>query len=126
MEETNDKVLSEVLKNNDEDTSETVTNDILYNLLEPLSVNDDSYLHVVSVDNVPKFYVKDEESAAEKMWEVSRKLSATQFFAGYRTSILKVKENEISIYGNYRFFLISYDVLLHSISYSKVEECTIN
>jgi hypothetical protein len=91
--------------------------------LEPMSFTEKSGLYVVTIDGTPKFYVKDEETAAEKMWEVTHHLSAAQFFVGYRTNFLKIKENEIHILGSYRFFLIAYDTILHRVSYSKVDEC---
>ena len=95
----------------------------LSQLLEPMSFTENSGLYVVTIDGIPKFYVKDKATASEKMWEVTRRLSATRFFSGYRTNFLKIKENEIHILGSYRFFLIAYDTILHRVSYSKIEEC---
>lgn len=95
----------------------------LSQLLEPMSFTENSGLYVVTIDGIPKFYVKDKATASEKMWEVIRLLSATRFFSGYRTNFLKIKENEIHILGSYRFFLIAYDTIIHRVSYSKIEEC---
>ena len=95
----------------------------LSQLLEPMSFTENSGLYVVTIDGIPKFYVKDKATASEKMWEVTRRLSATRFFSGYRTNFLKIKENEIHILGSYRFFLIAYDTILHRVSYYKAEEC---
>lgn len=95
----------------------------LSQLLEPMTFTENSGLYVVTIDGIPKFYVKDEAIACEKMWEVTRRLSASQFFSGYRTNFLKIKENEIHILGSYRFFLFAYDTILHRISYYKAEEC---
>ena len=98
-------------------------NDLLSTLLEPLSFTDQSDLYVVSVDGIPKFYVKDEKSASDKMWDISRKLAGTHYFAGYRTNFLKIKDNELHIIGSYRLFVIAYDIILHRIKYYKIEEC---
>lgn len=95
----------------------------LSRLLEPMSFTENSGLYAVTIDGIPKFYVKDKATASEKMWEVTRRLSAIRFFSGYRTNFLKIKENEIHILGSYRFFLIAYDTILHRVSYSKIEEC---
>jgi hypothetical protein len=91
-------------------------------LFEPLP-NSDSKLYTVSIDRIPKFYVKDEQSAIEKIWELSRNLSSEHFLDGYITNIIKFKYNEIHIVGSYRFYLISYDSILSRISYSKITEC---
>lgn len=95
----------------------------LSQLLEPMSFTENSDLYVVTIDDIPKFYVKDKATASEKMWEVTRRLSASRFFSGYQTNFLKIKENEIHILGSYRFFLIAYDTILHRVSYYKAEEC---
>jgi hypothetical protein len=95
----------------------------LSQLLEPMSFTENSGLYVVTIDGIPKFYVKDKATASEKMWEVTRRLSAIRFFSGYQTNFLKIKENEIHILGSYRFFLIAYDTILHRVSYYKAEEC---
>lgn len=92
-------------------------------LLEP-SHNSNSNLYTVSIDRIPKFYVKDEQSAIEKIWELSQNLSSKHFLDGYITNIVKIKHNEIHIVGSYRFYLISYDSILNRISYSKITECT--
>jgi hypothetical protein len=92
-------------------------------LFEP-SPNSNSKLYTVSIDRIPKFYVKDEQSAIDKIWEISRDLSSKHFLDGYITNIIKIKDNEIHIVGSYRFYLISYDSILNRISYSKITECT--
>lgn len=106
----------------DSDSDEN-TDTQLSQLLEPMYFTENSGLYVVTIDGIPKFYVKDKATASEKMWEVTRRLSATRFFSGYRTNFLKIKENEIHILGSYRFFLIAYDTILHRVSYYKAEEC---
>ena len=106
----------------DSDSDEN-TDTQLSQLLEPMSFTENSGLYVVTIDGIPKFYVKDKATASEKMWEVTRRLSAIRFFSGYRTNFLKIKENEIHILGSYRFFLIAYDTILHRVSYYKAEEC---
>lgn len=106
-----------------ENESEPDNVDNITSLLNPLNLTDNSDLYVVSVDNVPRFYVKDEKSASEKMWEIARLLAIGHFTSGYRTNYLQLSNNQLHLVGSYRFFLISYDQTLHRFSYSKIKEC---
>ena len=85
--------------------------------------SDNSDLYVVSVDNVPQFYVKDEKTASKKMWEVTRLLSSRHLCEGYLTQFINISENELHILGSYRFFLVAYDQVLQRVSYKKIIEC---
>jgi hypothetical protein len=102
----------------DEDEDETEKT-----ILNPLSFTENSNLYVISIDGVSRFYVKDESTASEKMWDIARRLSGTQFLSGYRTAFLKISNNELHLVGYYRFFLVSYETVLHRISYSIIQEC---
>jgi hypothetical protein len=108
--------------NNEEDNEEDNV-DGLSSLLSPLSFTNNSDLYVVSVNDSPRFYVKDEKEASKKMWEVARKLAGTEFSAGYTTDFLKIGNQELHLIGSCRFFLIAYDIFLHRVSYSRVQEC---
>ena len=119
LENTSDDDSSE--EENDDDDDEVV--DELINSLEPFSFTENSDLYVVSIDDTPRFYVKDDVTASKKMWEVTRSLSNTNFFTGYKTNLLKISNNELHLLGRDRFFLVSYDTILHRVSYSKVQEC---
>ena len=85
----------------DEDEEETEKS-----ILNPLSFTENSNLYVISIDGISRFYVKDESTASEKMWDIARRLSVTQFLSGYRTAFLKISDNELHLVGYYRFFLI--------------------
>jgi hypothetical protein len=85
--------------------------------------NSNSNLYTVSIDNIPKFYVKDEQSAIEKIWDIGKDLSHKYFLDGYTNNIIKIKDNEIHISGSYQLFLISYEKILSRISYEKISEC---
>ena len=92
-------------------------------ILNPLSFTENSNLYVISIDGISRFYVKDESTASEKMWDIARRLSVTQFLSGYRTAFLKISNNELHLVGYYRFFLVSYETVFHRISYSIIQEC---
>ena len=109
--------------NSSEEENDDEVVDELINSLEPFSFTENSDLYVVSIDDTPSFYVKDDVTASKKMWEVTRSLSNTNFFRGYKTNLLKISNNELHLLGRYRFFLVSYDTILHRVSYSKVQEC---
>ena len=120
----NTSVSEETVDTPESYSDDSDSEDNISRLLQPLSLTENSDLYIVSIDGQPKFYVKDKTTAHEKMWEVARKLSSTQFFAGYNTNFLSIRENELHLLGSYRFFLIAYDTILHRISYSHVQECT--
>jgi hypothetical protein len=82
-----------------------------------------SNLYVVTVDDFPKFYVKDIKSASDSMWDLAKLLSGEAFCSGYRTSVFQNSTTEIHIIGSYRFFLFSYNKIIHSIKYSEIKEC---
>jgi hypothetical protein len=82
-----------------------------------------SELYIVSVDGSPKFYVNNEKSAFDKMWEVTHLLSSKHLFNGYRTQFIKVNNNELHILGSYRFFIIAYDQILNRITCNKISRC---
>lgn len=91
--------------------------------LESFNYTDNSSLYVVSLDGVPQFYVKDKKVASDKMWGLTRLLSLEKISSGYRTNYLKVGDNQLNLVGSYRFFLLAYDQILHSVSYHKIKEC---
>jgi len=116
-----DSELEEDTTEEDEESSSSSDED--KTILNPLSFTENSGLYVISIDGISRFYVKDEITASEKMWDIARRLSGTQFLSGYRTAFLKISNNELHLVGYYQFFLISYETVLHRISYSIIQEC---
>lgn len=84
---------------------------------------ENSDLYAISVDGVPFCYVKDEETASRRMWDITRQFSAENVLSGWRTSFVKVRKNELHLLGSYKFFLIAYDQVLRRVSYSRIREC---
>jgi hypothetical protein len=96
----------------------------LSRILEPsFNYIDSTELYVIAVDGVPKFYVKDEATASKKMWEVIRVLSQNNYF-DYFTNFVQISKDELHLLGCFKMFVISYDRLLHTVTYKKVKECT--
>jgi len=88
-----------------------------------LTFTENSYLYAISIDHIPSFYVKDEKTARDKVWQLSKSLLSKEYLKGYCSYNLRISANEIHIIGKYRFFLIAYDQILHRVSYDKIKEC---
>ena len=101
----------------------TVFDSALNNTLKFFNFIEKSELYVISVDGSPTFYVNNEKSAFDKMWDVTRLLSSKYIFDGYKTQFIEVKDNELHILGSYRFFIIAYDQILNRITYNKISRC---
>jgi hypothetical protein len=101
----------------------TFKSNFISQILEPsLNYIDSTELYVIAVDGVPKFYVKDEATASKKMWEVIRVLSHNNYF-DYFTNFVQISKDELHLLGCFKMFVISYDRLLHTVTYKKVKEC---
>ena len=102
---------------------QTFKSNFLSQILEPsFNYIDSTELYVIAVDGVPKFYVKDEATASKKMWEVIRVLSHDNYF-DYFTNFVQISKDELHLLGCFKMFVISYDRLLHTVTYKKVKEC---
>ena len=55
------------------------------------------------------------------MREIARLLLCS-YFGGFTTNCVQVSGNKIEIHGKYDFFIVSYDKILHRLSYHKVEK----
>lgn len=101
----------------DEDEDEEEIN------LNSFTFTENSDLYTICVDSVPICYVKDEESARKRMWDLARIQTFDNQCSGWRTNLVEVRQNELHILGSYKFFVVSYDQVLKSISYNRVLEC---
>ena len=112
-----DKSVCASTTENVEDEDEDSEDELGYTFTE------NSELYAITVDGVPFCYVKDEESASQLMWDITRQFSVENCLSGWRTSFVKVSKNELHLLGSYKFFLIAYDQVLRRISYSLIREC---
>lgn len=83
---------------------------------------DNNDLYAISVDGLPLYYVKDEETAHKHMWDIARLYSYKKTISGWQTSFVKISCNELHLVGRCKFFLISYDQVLRRVSYTKIRE----
>ena len=91
--------------------------------LNSFTFTENSDLYTICVDSVPICYVKDEESAHKRMWDLARIQTFDNQCSGWRTNLVEVRQNELHILGSYKFFVVSYDQVLKRISYNRVLEC---
>ena len=80
--------------------------------LSLFSFTENSDLYAISVDGVPICYVKDEETARNRTWELARLYLSRKTLSGWQTRFVKISRNELHLLGSYRFFLIAYDKVL--------------
>jgi len=104
-------------ENSEEENSEEEIN------LDSFTFTENSDLYTICIDGVPICYVKDEESARKRMWDLARIQTFDTQFYGWRTNLVEVRQNELHILGSYKFFIVSYDQVLKRISYNRVLEC---
>ena len=83
------------------------------------SMKNDSNIFVVLQDDIPQFYVNNLIEARKHMWTLARLYKLTWF--KNHSSYIKESgdENQITLMGTYRFFLVSYD---RPISYFEISE----
>ena len=91
--------------------------------LDSFTFTENSNLYTICVDGVPICYVKDEDTARKKMWDLARIQTFNSKCSGWRTNLVEVGENELHILGSYKFYVVSYDQILKRISYNCVREC---
>lgn len=91
--------------------------------LDNFTFTENSGLYTICIDGVPICYVKDEESARKRMWDLARIQTFDTQCYGWRTNLVEVRQNELHILGSYKFFVVSYDQVLKRISYNRVLEC---
>lgn len=89
---------------------------------DSLDMVDNSELYVISIDDIPQFYVQSEELAKERMWDTAR-LVYLKLFGNFNAQFINIKDNELHITGKFRFFFFSYDSVLHRLKYHKIKEC---
>jgi hypothetical protein len=90
-------------------------------ILTSFKYTTDTNLYVVAIDGEPSFYVKSEEEAHKKIWEIIRMLAERNL--EYYTNCVQISKNELQLIGCFKMYVVSYDRLLHTVSYRKVQEC---
>ena len=103
--------------------SPILDNNIMNNLF---NLTDNSELYVISIDNIPKFYVNTLEVVQKKMTDIFQSLVFNYVHnENYMLYLHNMNfKNEIHIIRKHKFFIISYDEVIHRIRYNIIKECT--
>ena len=101
---------------------EDLPDDELLLKLNPIKLIKNTSLYVVSINGKPSFYVKDEKTANNKVWETVKIMSSTYIINGYHTRIIDIGNNQLNIIGRYNFILFACEKTLDTVSYAKVYE----
>jgi hypothetical protein len=94
--------------------------------LSSYTVNRTLENYVVSINNKPIYYNHDPVNAKKLMWGVVKTFTRNLMInnPGYNLRLAIVSDNKVKIYTNYRFYAISYESLLHTISFNRAVEAT--
>lgn len=81
----------------------------------------DSELYVITVDKIPRYYVKGYKESISKMWSLARQFQTN--YDNYSKYIYKVHDtNEIHVIGYDKFFIVSYDQILYRLQVYEINE----
>lgn len=92
-----------------------------YNTNTRKKPNPNTSIYVIVIDEKTPYYVKTKEAAIKEIYNQATLLSGQETLAGYKSFLKQKSENVIQVYGNFINFIISYDRLLHTVTYKKVK-----
>mgnify|MGYP001308947990 CR=1 FL=1 len=88
------------------------------------SYNKKSKKYVITVSNTPVFYTDDLETARNIMWEVAREIKR-EFFNNNLFIYEGKNEDQITISVKHKYFLITYEQIIHTLNIFTIYESTI-
>lgn len=80
----------------------------------------DKSTYVISVNGRPFYYNSSLQDSYKVMWRLTYKMSR-HLSMDHHIRIEPVGQNKLQIYSTYKFFVISYERLLHTISCNKAK-----
>jgi len=82
--------------------------------------------YIVSINTKPIYYNNDPNSAKKLMWGVVKSFvrNLTLNHPEYNVRLAIVSDNKVKIFTSYRFYAISYESLLHTISFNRALQAT--
>ena len=82
--------------------------------------------YIVSINTKPIYYNNDPNSAKKLMWGVVKSFvrNLTLNHPEYNVRLAIVSDNKVKIFTSYRFYAISYESLLHTISFNRAVQAT--
>ena len=78
------------------------------------------YVYVVTIDDHQRFYTKIENHAKNHIIDLSRNFNICD--TSYSTYYQYENEDTIHIIGSNKFLVVSYDRIIHTIRYHKIQE----
>jgi len=77
-------------------------------------------IYIISRDREPISYCKTKDEANSIIWELANKLRSEQIDYSYNYFLCTEYENEVTVYGMYKNWIISYDRKFGTFSYLKI------
>jgi hypothetical protein len=103
------------VKEKNKENKHTQTDDDL-----SFTVDNEKEIYVICVNENPIYYNPDSIESNKIMWGVTRViLDEIGVNPSYQIRICPVSKNKIEIYASYKFFIISYESLIHTVSCNK-------
>jgi len=111
--------------NDSEDDSDDANNETIGNTT--FSVDKDVKKYIVSINDRPFYTVNNELDASKIMWSITKRLitNLNRDFA-YHLRVSARGVNRLDIFSTYKFWILSYENLAHSVSYHRVYGATID
>jgi hypothetical protein len=94
--------------------------------LSSYTVNRTLETYIVSINSKPIYYNHDPNSAKKLMWGVVKSFTRNLMLnhPEYNVRLSIVSDNKVKIFTSYRFYAISYESLLHTISFNRAVQAT--
>jgi len=94
--------------------------------LSSYTVNRTLETYIVSINSKPIYYNHDPNSAKKLMWGVVKSFTRNLMLnhPEYNVRLAIVSDNKVKIFTSYRFYAISYESLLHTISFNRAVQAT--
>ncbi len=91
------------------------------------SVDKDVKKYIVSINNRPFYTVNNELDASKIMWSITKRLITNlNIDLAYHLRVSARGVNRLDIYSTYKFWILSYENMAHSVSYHRVYGVTID
>jgi len=91
------------------------------------SVDKNVKKYIVSINNRPFYTVNNELDASKIMWGITKRLITNlNIDLAYHLRVSARGVNRLDIYSTYKFWILSYENMAHSVSYHRVYGATID
>lgn len=88
------------------------------NSSEYIDCVDNSQLFLITIDDIPEYYVKTVDEADKCIWNIANQI--TKLNPNYSYRYVNLRNNNIHVERHHNFFLVSYDEVIHRIRYDVI------